>query len=95
MIDLPYHKRWMLPDGIHCINSVIMGDDHLMQVLVVHTLQTRESFTVKLSNPQSEDLWYAFQEAAKKKYPKRLRTKENMRRDEAFSRYSHYKGQSA
>ena len=87
LIDLPYHKRWMLPDGIHCINSVIFGNDHKMSVLVAATLQTRESFTVKLDNPQGDDLWYAFQEAARKKYPRQLRTKENMRRDAAFSRY--------
>lgn len=85
LIDTPYHKRWMLPDGIHCINSVIYGDEHLMSVLVSRTLERRESFTAKLSNPQSEDLWYAFQEMAKKKYARRLRTKENMRRDEAFA----------
>lgn len=26
LIDLPYHKRWMLPDNIHYYNSVIYGD---------------------------------------------------------------------
>jgi hypothetical protein len=26
LIDLPYHKRWMLPDGVHYYNAVMYGD---------------------------------------------------------------------
>lgn len=75
IIDTPYHKRWWLPDNRHQINSVIYGDDHLMQVIDSVTGYTKQSFTVKLSNPQSNDLWDAFQESARKKYPKQLRHK--------------------
>lgn len=75
IINTPSHKQWMLPDNIHMINSIIYGNDCVMSVMVRETYRTRESFTVKLDNPQWKELCNTFVQLAEKRYPKRLQFK--------------------
>lgn len=85
LINLPYHKRWWLPDGRHAYNSVIFGDEIKFSVIDMETMQTKESFTCKLDKDDKwRDLGYAFQEKANKKYPKQPRHKRNEAFDRAF-----------
>jgi hypothetical protein len=84
LINTPYHQRWWLPDGKHAYNGNIFGDDLRMAVIEMETMRTKETFVVKLTNPNYKDVEAAFQEKAKKKYPKQLRSKEQEVRDRAF-----------
>lgn len=65
-------KRWWLPDNLHMCNSVIYGDDCRMSVIRAKDYRTLESFTVKLSNPQWEEICHIFVEKAERKYPRNI-----------------------
>lgn len=96
LINLPYHKRWYLPDTRYVINSVIHGNDVVMSVIRMEDHRTFERATFKLDKEDKwKDLCYQFQKLAEKKYPKRLRHKNNERRDQTLAnaeRLRHKKG---
>lgn len=68
IIDTPYHKRWRLPDGKHLYNSVIFGDTLRLSIIEERNHNTKEVYTVSLSNPKWQDLSFMFQDLANKKY---------------------------
>lgn len=77
LIDLPYHKRWYLPDHRHVVNSVIFADTMRCSILDYGTYLHRESHVmyIDVMKPGWEDLWIGYQEKARKAFPAPLRHK--------------------
>lgn len=74
IIDLPYHKRWWLPDRIHWCNSVIFGDELRMSVIHSQTGTVKDAFRINILKDGWEDLSHQYHELAKKRYrSKRIR----------------------
>lgn len=74
IINLPYHKRWWLPDGRHQYNSVLYGDHFHISIIDSWTGDIRQGHNVKIQ-PGHEDLLELSQELARKRYPRQLRHK--------------------
>lgn len=82
----PYVLTILLPDGVHECSGRIFGDKQTLTVRVHNTMRVKQTITLNLDHPQREYLSDKFFELAIKKYPRPLRTKENMARDEVFHR---------
>lgn len=71
LIDLPYHKRWYLPDRVHVYNSVIYGDQLRWSIFPIgNPTNGRESGVIDISKPDWQELSFLSQELAAKKYPR-------------------------
>jgi hypothetical protein len=74
LINLPYHKRWWLPDGRHQYNSVLYGDWFHITIIDSWTDDIRQGHDIQIK-PGHEDLLLLSQELARKRYPRQLRHK--------------------
>lgn len=71
LINLPYHKRWWLPDNRHQLNSFMYGDTVHMSVIDSYDGTIKQSHYLKMT-PGWEDTSALFQELANKRYPRNI-----------------------
>jgi len=65
IINLPYHKRWWLPDRRHQYNSVLFGDQFHLSIIDSQTGNITDEHSIGIGNP---DYLIKSQELAYKKY---------------------------
>jgi hypothetical protein len=72
LIDTTSHKRWVLPDGEHVMNSVIYGDTLSWSIWPRGwgPAYVKQSGHIDITKPDWEDLWELCQKLANKKYPR-------------------------
>lgn len=78
LIDTPYHKRWMLPDGFHYYNSVIYGDTIHITIWNTRRNEIVLSLPAITIDPKGQwkDLCETAQALAERRFAKRERAKE-------------------
>lgn len=68
LINLPYHKRWMLPDGKHMYNVVTFGDEMRVSIMRADNQSTVLSHIIDITNPNWKELCMTSQELANKRF---------------------------
>jgi hypothetical protein len=72
IINLPYHKRWWLPDRKHQLNSVMFGDELRLSIIEAYTHNEKQVVRMRMVN-NWEDNVQLYQELANKRYKAEVR----------------------